>query len=135
MFRGIQFLFKQKRSGKARFNALSPVEREIRLEKRISYILQLLSVYATRKTVRKSLPANKQISMTFQGHICSKSICGWEQDFIRELTKQILNEGHKKLRFYVDMNFSGEQKMFSSRGILKITFHYYTPLQNEGASN
>ena len=98
---------------------------EMRLERKLAYILRLLSIRAFKKGKRKSLPSNRHVSMNFKGPLIDKIIYQWENEFCRRVAGELLNSEVFKLRFYIDITLSNEREYAFREGELSIVMHYY----------
>ena len=98
---------------------------EIKMEKKLAYILRLLSVSAFQKSNRKSLPTNEKITMNCEGPLITKLIQQWEQEFIQIVVRKILNQEIQKMRFYIHIELNGSRRDMFSKGKYSITLFYF----------
>lgn len=117
-------LFKRKVSKNPLDEKISSEQLEIRLEKRLIYVLHLLSVNAFRKSNKKSLPAKRQITMSFEGPLMSKTYTQWGAEFTRKAVGEILNQDVHKMRFYIDVDIHEKSSGIWPNGRIIIAMHY-----------
>jgi len=98
---------------------------ELRIERKLIYVLHLLGIYARTKRVRKSLPATHQFTREYKGTIANKTLCSWEQDFIRNAISEVLNSSIHKMRFYIDVDLRKEADPIFPRGEVSMSLNYY----------
>ena len=108
-FKNILIRLKRTRSKYPFEEQLSIRTMEIKLEKKLAYILRLLSVRAFQKSDRKSLPVGEKITMNCEGPLITKFIQQWDQEFIQIVVRKILNREIHKMRFYIHIELNGSQ--------------------------
>ena len=125
LFKNILTRLKWARSKNLFEEQLSIRTMEIKMEKKLAYILRLISIRAFQKSDRKSLPAGEKITMNCEGPLITKLIQQWEQEFIQIVIRKILNREISKMRFYIHIELNGSQQDTFSTGKYSITLFYF----------
>ena len=125
LFKNILTRLKRARSKDPLEEQLSIRAMEIKMEKKLAYILRLLSVRASQKSVRKSLPTGEKITMNCEGPLITKFFQQWDQEFIQIVVRKILNREIHKMRFYIHIELNGSQQDIYSTGKYSVTLFYF----------
>lgn len=100
-------------------------------EKRLIRIFDQLDIQSLVKTDRYSLPYNHEIKQWIGPGSYINSGYDFKQ-FVRPIVKQILNEGHSNIRFYMFINIATDIKFpLSPNGRIFYDFRYRPKVYND----